>query len=522
MKHASIPASVSTRRQRAQAPVVLPPMIGHLEESIINRQAINDPTWMALLGSWMIATGVLRYKHIERAQPRKVTLSFLHAHCPKGKQRRLRSGFDLAIPGQLTCEWVWLDPWLKAWKELPSEHQQQVGLCFHPDGRNWSLEEVQAETQASFQGHIDGYDNLTSYSWRRLGPTVGHILGFGTQGLSALGDWQETTATEADAKMALHYSSAKYGESLRSKARVLGAVASLQHFDSWEAVTPAAVSTANDEASRVCQAMISKDGHVVWSVPVNASEMAKRFAVSQVLREQAARRREKAHGSEAIRAMPDQLQGKQLSSFLRNGELLCGAFQTNRCTRDESACGAAHRCAVVCRSGRVCGGNHSALVCKEKRALKVQAAPAPSQVEEPSSSVVLPEAKRRKKGGDKGEVRPSVPQPIEVKDDLEEPDADRPSETLEKKFDRLATVRGKSAQPPTLIFQNRQGARSTSAAFPLLPRFNTIRTRTCRLFVFQKVRNRKGVWYFQARWKSTYPLRGLEAGRHNGRSFGRS
>ena len=103
--------------------------------------------------------------------------------------------------------------------------------------------------------------------------------------------------------------------------------------------------------------MISKDGHVVWSVPVSVHEMAKRFAVGQVLREKAARRREKAHGSEAIRAMPDQLHGKQLSSFLRNGDLLCGAFQTNRCTREESLCSAAHRCAVVCKSGRVCGGH---------------------------------------------------------------------------------------------------------------------------------------------------------------------
>ena len=79
MKHVSIPASVSTRQPRRQAPVVLPPMIGHLEECIINRQAINDPTWLALLGSWMVAMGVLRYRHIQRASPRKVTLSYVYA-----------------------------------------------------------------------------------------------------------------------------------------------------------------------------------------------------------------------------------------------------------------------------------------------------------------------------------------------------------------------------------------------------------------------------------------------------------
>lgn len=466
MKHVSIPASVSTRQPRRQAPVVLPPMIGHLEECIINRQAINDPTWLALLGSWMVAMGVLRYRHIQRANPRKVTLSYLHAHCPKGKQRRLRSGFDLAIPGALTCEWVWLEPWLKAWKEIPSERRQHVGLCFHPGGRAWTLEEVQTEVQACFQGHIDGYDNLTSYSWRRLGPTVGHMLGLDPQGLSALGDWQDSTAPDADAKMALHYSSAKYGESLRVKASVLGAVASLQHFDNWEAATPSAISTAKEEARRVCQAMISKDGHVVWSVPVSAHEMAKRFAVGQVLREKAARRREKAHGSEAIRAMPDQLNGKQLSSFLRNGDLLCGAFQTNRCTREESLCGAAHRCAVVCKSGRVCGGHHAAIVCREKRALRVQEPPPAQQSPLPHPEVAMPETKRRRRDKDKGESRPSVLPVIEVQEDPVPVAPAADVQTLERKFDRLATVRGKSAEAPTLIFENRQGGQIFLGGLP--------------------------------------------------------
>ena len=87
LRHATIPEKISTRRMRAQAPVVLPPMIGHLEECIIARESIHDPTWLALLGSWMIAMGVLRHKHLERTSPRKVALSFLHAHCHRGKQR---------------------------------------------------------------------------------------------------------------------------------------------------------------------------------------------------------------------------------------------------------------------------------------------------------------------------------------------------------------------------------------------------------------------------------------------------
>lgn len=215
---------------------------------------------------------------------------------------------------------------------------------------------------------------------------MGHTLQMDSIALSSLGDWQERSKQDKDATMALHYSSAKYGASLRSKATALGAMSVLQAFDTWEQITPSAASDAVEAGKKQAQTSISRDNHVVWSVPVTALDMARRFAVSQVLREKAAKRREAAHGAEAIRSMPNHLQGKQLSSFLRDGKLLRGAWQSNRCTRDESACGAAHRCAVMLKSGRVCGGKHQAMVCRDRRALLVTGTPAVPK-EEPASPV---------------------------------------------------------------------------------------------------------------------------------------
>ena len=224
---------------------------------------------------------------------------------------------------------------------------------------------------------------------------------------------------------------------------------------------------------------------------MTALEMARRFAVSQVLREKAAKRREAAHGAEAIRSMPNHLQGKQLSSFLREGKLLCGAWQSNRCTRDESACGAAHRCAVMLKSGRVCGGKHQAMVCRDRRALLVTGTPSVSK-EEPASPVPSAGAvsepasakkKRKKKKKDKQleestkragspQVEVSPPpkrqrsQPSQPSRRPAHPD-DPPRDTAppaddpdpghaasERRYDRLATVNGKTAEPPTLIYQS--------------------------------------------------------------------
>ena len=253
LHHASIPTTVSRKRLRSQAPVVAPPMLGHLEDTIVGCCGINDPEWLCLMGSWMVAVGVLRHRHLERSTPRKVTLGFLHAHCSKGKQRRLRSGFDFAIPASFSNSWPWLDHWLRWWKQLDEDLQKRVGLCFHPEGRAFTLSEVQDATQRCFARQVDNEEQLTSYSWRRLLPTVGHTLQMDSIALSSLGDWQERSKQDKDATMALHYSSAKYGASLQSKATALGAMAVLQAFDTWEQITPSAASDAVEAGRRRLQ-----------------------------------------------------------------------------------------------------------------------------------------------------------------------------------------------------------------------------------------------------------------------------
>ena len=435
--------------------------------------------------------GVLRHKHLARTTPRKITLGFLHAHCGRGKQRQLRTGFDLAIPGTFTTGWNWLEPWLQAWQQLPESARAKCGLCFHPDGQAWSLSEVQTVTQSCFAGKVEGASTMTSYSWRRLAPTVGHLVHLDPKHLSALGDWQDRSEQGHDNKMALHYSSAKYGESLRAKAMVLGAMSQLQTYDVWEAIPPQAASDAVEEGRRLANSLLSKDSHVVWSVPLTAQEMARRFAVSQVLREKAARRREEAHGAEAIRAMPNHIMGRQLTTFMRDGTLLCGAFQVGRCTREESACGASHRCAILQKSGRACGGHHPAQACRDiKRAMLVQepATPAPEPAEQPvrEEAEELPPLKRRKTAArtpeakarpkQKRPVEPPYPPPLPVQgtsssasagqavvvEDVEPmvPDAS------ELRYDRLATTRGKTAQAPTLIHKSSRGGKVYLAGLP--------------------------------------------------------
>lgn len=125
------------------------------------------------------------------------------------------------------------------------------------------------------------------------------------------------------------------------------------------------------EAKPHSQQAIQRDGHLVWSTPITAAEVATRFALTRQLKERAASIRREARHSRAVRSMPDVVNGRQMSSFLLDGSLLCGEWQTKNCSKSETECGAPHRCGVLLKTGRVCGGRHTGLRCHDNWGIKV-------------------------------------------------------------------------------------------------------------------------------------------------------
>ena len=80
--------------------------------------------------------------------------------------------------------------------------------------------------------------DVTTYSWRRLLPTVGQLLRLSPQEQLALGDWASNNP-EGN-QMPLHYSSARYATSLRCKALSPAAAWEVRGFEDWSAVTDTA------------------------------------------------------------------------------------------------------------------------------------------------------------------------------------------------------------------------------------------------------------------------------------------
>ena len=73
--------------------------------------------------------------------------------------------------------------------------------------------------------------NVTSYSFRRLAPTLGHMLHLEPEEMVALGGWQEKSeVASSKAAMPLHERAARCTQSMRGKHRVLQIVGQLATY----------------------------------------------------------------------------------------------------------------------------------------------------------------------------------------------------------------------------------------------------------------------------------------------------
>ena len=217
--------------------------------------------------------------------------------------------------------------------------------------------------------NMEDADSLTTYCFRRWAPTFGQALGLTPMELNALGDWQAKGETPPDAVIPLHYSSAKYAESLKMKHLLLLCSPSIGEFEAWEVIPPSTLREAKVQGRQALDKQIHRDAQTVWAQPISPGEALTKFRLSKNMMSTVANLKLKAAKAAEARAMPATLGNKVLSAFLKNGQALCGAFQIHRCGKEEAQCGALHRCAVVLRSARVCGGKHSACDCYDKRAL---------------------------------------------------------------------------------------------------------------------------------------------------------
>eukprot|EP00438_Fugacium_kawagutii_P021829 Skav232620 [mRNA] locus=scaffold1260:106753:110214:+ [translate_table: standard] len=435
---------------KGQAPVAEPVLIPLLEDRIKELRDLGDERWSALLAPWLICFGMVRYAHVMRTEPIKLTGAFLHCRCSRGKQHQHRAGFDYAIPGTFLNGFTWSRELMELYRTLVPAKQKSCGLCFSDEGKPWSINEIQQTMRAELGLHVENVETMTTYSWRRVSPTFGQLLRFSDQELSALGDWQEKKDMPSEGQMALHYSSAKYVASLKVKAMVWGATPVVAEHLSWEAIPEDDLVQAKAAGAQAVDRLTRADRQPLWAASGNFQDVQKRLKLSKTYVEKAAAARARA-AAPAGPTMPNAISGKVLSATMKNGAKLCPLFQVGTCPNEASNCThGAHLCAILQNTGRTCGGKHPANQCK------IPAATGP-KVATRKRSIKLQEAK------------------AEVLEDRKWARAGEDEEAVDRRLEHLGAGGGKTAQAPTLIWESVRGGRlylsglptrATAAQFP--------------------------------------------------------
>ena len=291
-----------------QAPVAPPGVLLRIDDLLTTKQgeACTGATWISAFGAWAMAVGVVRFRHLQRSIVAQVFDTHFVFLCRKGKQANQRFGFHWSLPRRTPTG---LDLWpplqrlldLLAKKNCSLKQLVVDPVELKPISPNGMLQELQLRSILDDTVVAD----LTSYSFRRMGPSWAELAGLdATQG-AALGNWVERSQTQALGTVH-HYSAAKLRVSTRLKFVLQEA---LFRSDEWAAILPFEMKQHMDSqwnlTDRILQRSVQEYANPDAPLPADATAprlkpVSFRWAAQSMKRKQAHDRARRASAAVAL------------------------------------------------------------------------------------------------------------------------------------------------------------------------------------------------------------------------------
>ena len=221
-----------------QAPVVPPPIIHFLDDLLSTAEGSSQ--WSAVLSAWMMVFGVVRFGHLQRSNLAFWNDTVMVFFCQKGKQLGNREGFFWSIPRWTMGGQSLLEPWL--------EQEAIIRKCMIKAGRNFhhcafDLDEGKPLNMVGFLGAVRAHlkmlitnvGDLTSYSFRRVAPTVAVLAERSEVEKTALGGWTDRASNLATS--AARYNAQKARLTDQLKVAMLFVLRQLREVDAWHSVS---------------------------------------------------------------------------------------------------------------------------------------------------------------------------------------------------------------------------------------------------------------------------------------------
>jgi len=209
------------------------------------------------------------------------------------------------VPGSFSNGFFWAKEVLEVYRTLAPARQRVSGLCFSDEGRPWTILEIQETMQAEMAVLLDNPEEIATYPWRLMAPTVAQLLECRPEEMAALGDWQNKGDQPEVGQMAFHYSSAKYAASIKIKSLVWGAAAKLTDQLSWEAIPKGGAGQARSHGLAESERLLRQDRQPIWASSQRFQDVRKRLKLSQQFLEVAEKALQEAEAA-ASPLMPDQ------------------------------------------------------------------------------------------------------------------------------------------------------------------------------------------------------------------------
>ena len=244
-----------------QTPAAQPLMVNHLENEMRRLYEKDDPTWPALLGSWLQAAACLRLSHIiSRSAPVERFPGWILFFCKRGKQKHNRKGFYWGVPDMTSDGWDWATAFLALYdkKRRSRQGSSLMGAIFRADDfEHFTPRAVNIITQAAMQQVIENPHLLGTYSWRRYLPTMALKVKSSPEERLALGDWQDNELLKATAPITLRYADGKDGLSrqIKTKLSKVQEIIRDQGVLSFDELSEPEWKDVVDEASKNCGPM---------------------------------------------------------------------------------------------------------------------------------------------------------------------------------------------------------------------------------------------------------------------------
>ena len=163
-----------------------------------------DPARVVIAATQVLWMGVLRFQHMQRSVPVRLTSNFLHGVCWKGKGK---PGYRWACPrygptGADICGFVW-----DTWQHVAAGSLETPFGLLRDNSKLFSLSDFHAASRSVLREHLGMTDTdiFSSYSLRRSMPTLAEMGGIHPDDADALGDW----TSSKDSKMRIRYADSR-------------------------------------------------------------------------------------------------------------------------------------------------------------------------------------------------------------------------------------------------------------------------------------------------------------------------